>query len=176
MSSQLRQCWYFMYTASEALRLLFRETKYSQFQTLLWAKEGISPCKSPVLGIRTWGLGAEQTNCSGIAEMLNSLWPAQCRKWKILFIKMSKYVNIVLVMLQLYFSLGRKKKLHKPHIWLIWNNYINTVIIESGISIMITVLMFYRQMPRQSEFEESMTPTEWVQWKVNQVLKTIWHN
>lgn len=55
MSGQLRQCWYFMNTASEALRLLFREIKHTQFQMMLWGKEGlcISLCKSPVLGSRT---------------------------------------------------------------------------------------------------------------------------
>lgn len=158
--SQLRQCWYFMYTASEALRLLFRETKHRQFQMMLWGKEGISLCRSPVLGISAWGLWTEQPNCAGIAEMLNCLWPLQCRKGKILFTKMSKFVNRVLVILQLYFYLGVGRKLHKSNICLIWNYYINIAIKQSDISIMITVLMFYRQIPRHSELAERMTPAE----------------
>lgn len=52
-SSQLRQYCYFMYTASEDLRLLFRKTKHAQFQMMSKGKEDISLCKSPVLGIRT---------------------------------------------------------------------------------------------------------------------------
>lgn len=162
MSGQLGQCWYFMNTASEALSLLFREIKHTQFQMMLWGKEGlcISLCKSPVLGSRT--LEVCQLSKQTLLELLRCwIVPGLFSVGKGRF-SSQKCQNLSTEYL-LYCScifLWEKKKLHKPHIWLIQNNYINIVIIQSDISIMITVQMFYRQMPRYSEFEERMTPAE----------------
>lgn len=53
MTSQLRQCWHFRWTASEALSQIFRGTKHPQFQIMSLRNEGLSLCKSPAKGIRT---------------------------------------------------------------------------------------------------------------------------
>lgn len=116
----------------------------------------------------------EQPNYAGFAMMYNCLyWSVQSRKGKILvFTKMSKFANREHAILKLHF-LGEKNK-QTPCLAYI---KCNIAITQTDNSAMTTVLMFYRQTPRHSNFEGRVIPaesqSESEKWK--KVLETTKH-